>query len=86
MAGSDQGSQEGISCPSLSCSVQNASARKRLLLVPQLTTAGAPSNGSVLGAVKSCTVPPAARQAAALLLCTNQPLECINLHWSRQVG
>ena len=71
MAGSDQGSPEGISCASHSCSVQSANARRTLPLTPQLTTAGAPSSGSVLGAVKNCMEPPAARQAAALLLCTD---------------
>ena len=37
----------------------------------QLMAVGAPSIGSVLGAAKSCMEPHAARQAATLLLCTN---------------
>lgn len=66
MAGSGQGSQEGISCASLSCSAQGASASRPLLLMRQLMAVGAPSIGSVLGAAKSCMEPHAARQAATL--------------------
>lgn len=72
MAGSGLGSQEGISCASRSCSALGASARRPFLLMHQLMTVGAPSIGSVLGAAKSCMEPPAANQAATLLLCISR--------------
>lgn len=72
VAGSGLGSQEGTSCASLSCSAQGASARRPLLLMHQLMAIGARSIGSVLGAAKSCMEPPAARQAATLLLCISR--------------